>query len=617
MEEFKVPVTNSKSTTSKQVKETEPQAKIINHDDVVEIISDYTKTTPSEPKCSYIMPKWSGSPDCDIDYKLEVLKGGKIIEVVKSLQTKPYWVFGRLPANDIPSAHPTVSRFHAVIQYRPKKPFIFPGIPKKEEDNFNEGGSTRKYILQGPDFDEEPESELTVTELKEQRIKQAELKKEQDELQEAMREKEGITWGMSEDADEETDLTINPYASTNNEELFLDDPKKTLRGFFEREGLELEYKVDEMSAGTFVCRVELPLDDAAGKPITAEVCHKGKKKECVLQCALEACRILDRHGVLRQAHHEPMKRKALAADSDDDDDFLDRTGDIERKKMRKAASSQNNALTYEDLLKQEKEICEKLTNVEKKIARYQEVSKRSKASSNDAEDDLDSFMKNLSDDNKIDKTEIRKLRVEEQRLKTERQKVQQLIKIATPIDLPSIKNPTSVNEENKKKPFLPLFGKRNKTKMNLPRTVTSKTIVEKEMRSDEEEMEEEEEISNKSEEKIKETAPKSRNTPSPKKENAQVVKGPAVIPTELLKTLNDESVEKEELSIEDADMSETYDSNNIKKKRNRIRNRGKARENVDINDTEEIKDSAKYSGWIPPENQSGDGMTSLNKKFGY
>ena len=54
------------------------------------------------------------------------------------------------------------------------------------------------------------------------------------------------------------------------------------------------------------CYLRLPVESASGEPVVAEGVAS-KKKEAIVACALEACRILDSYGVLRTATHGEYK----------------------------------------------------------------------------------------------------------------------------------------------------------------------------------------------------------------------------------------------------------------------------------------------------------------------
>lgn len=68
------------------------------------------------PPIPYTEPPWGGTTS-DTPYALEILKNGTILDQVP-LMDKSYFVVGRLPVCDLPLEHPSISRYHAVIQYR-------------------------------------------------------------------------------------------------------------------------------------------------------------------------------------------------------------------------------------------------------------------------------------------------------------------------------------------------------------------------------------------------------------------------------------------------------------------------------------------------------------------
>lgn len=454
------------------------------------------------------------------------------------------------------------------------------------------------------------------------------------EKKEKEKEDAGVSWGMAEDAEDEPDLSENPFAVTTNEELFLDDPKKTLRGFFEREGYDLEYKCDELSPGVFICRVELPVGDEYGKNIICEIQHKGKKKECVVQCALEACRILDRHGVLRQANHEPRRSKRADSDNDsDDDNFFDRTGDVEKKRLKKLGAVPSEAMTYEQLMEQEKEIDDKIQTKEHKLQLMVQLEKRQKMQT---DDDLEQFMNNLSSmDHKVDKFAISTIKMEIQTLKSEHQNIRKLINIAKP----SISLPPIAASKTK----LPLFGKRNSlgrnfgVKKNDSATETKQPEAFK-VEEDEDEPEQltklvGEKLESKEEKKVQgpaiepkvlQSAPDDDKKSSEKAEIKPTNSSKQEEPSEpvekkmkIEKPSNGVSIQESAPTSHEPAASTASSQEPSKKRKTRIRVRNRLRENIDMNDDDEYIDEEKVSTWVAPDDQTGDGTTHLNNKYGY
>ncbi|XP_059882886.1 kanadaptin [Delphinus delphis] len=645
----------------------------------------------------YREPPWGGPATAP--YSLETLKGGTILGT-RSLKGMSCCLFGRLASCDVCLEHPSVSRYHAVLQHRVSGPeaecdghgpgFYLYDLGSTHGTFLNKtripprtycrvhvghvlrfGGSTRLFVFQGPEEDREAESELTVTQLKELRKQQqmmlekkmlGEDSDEEEETDTAERKRNtssqddemGCTWGMGEDAveDEAEENPIVLEFQQEREAFYIKDPKKALQGFFDREGEELEYEFDEQGHSTWLCRVRLPVDDSTGKQLVAEAIHSGKKKEAMIQCSLEACRILDTLGLLRQ---EAVSRKRKAKnweDEDfydsDDDTFLDRTGLVEKKRlnrMKKAGKIDEKPETFESLVA-------KLNDAEKELS---EISERLKASGtalseSPSQDSLDAFMSEMKSGNALDGVSRKKLHLRTFELRKEQQRLKGLIKIVKPAEIPELKKTESqaTDGENKaKKLTLPLFGAmKGGSKFKLktgtigklppkrpelpPTLMRMKDEPEVEEEEEEEEEEEQEEKEKEEHEKKKMEAGSSRLQQEIEPEGAVQETGPPTDFTCSKETKNHENMSQlsqveqnkgyQEISETAASCEEPSASKNeYEKRRDELKKKkapgvGKLPLTLSSNYPEDDPD---YCVWVPPEGQSGDGRTHLNDKYGY
>ena len=231
-------------------------------------------------------------------FRIEIMKNGCIIEN-KEL-TKQRIIFGRQDDCDIIMNHPSISRYHAALLWSKSqagqsfwylvdlgsthgttlnKELIESGkyykiIPNNNLYKF--GASTRMFTLCSDQDDEEEETEESQEDVKvEDKVKDEDF---------------GCDWGFHDDHDDQDNdeedgnslkaimMAIkdgNFTGPTQNDNAYQSNPLKTIQQWFEREGYDFEYKIDELH-GKFKCQVDLPIDGqwipVEGKPMTKVNC---------------------------------------------------------------------------------------------------------------------------------------------------------------------------------------------------------------------------------------------------------------------------------------------------------------------------------------------------------
>lgn len=276
-EPFKVPI-----LPSEEPKSEEPSSSS------TEEISDATFVKPELPPSNfaaairhknlqYNVPESSSIPP--FEYTLEVLRDGSIIDYI-SLTHRSYTVFGRSPDSDIVLEHPTISRYHAIIQYKSEfehgqpaglylydcgsthgtfvnkkrlEPKVYVRIKIGYIVKF--GQSTRLYLVQGDSSAEEDQvnnatgDDVTHEQMKQFHAKRAKMlaavrTKRENAANEAINSDDvEMDWGMGPEVDESAIAAdVAEKATIQEEELIRNEEENKQRAAAEALKNRLEYK---------------------------------------------------------------------------------------------------------------------------------------------------------------------------------------------------------------------------------------------------------------------------------------------------------------------------------------------------------------------------------------
>ncbi|KAJ9683020.1 hypothetical protein PVL29_018849 [Vitis rotundifolia] len=396
----------------------------------------------------YTIPSWSEPPGHS--FYLEVLKDGSIIDQL-DVYEKGAYMFGRVDICDFVLEHPTISRFHAVLQFKRNGAaylydlgsthgtFLNKSQVKKQVytelhvgDVIRFGLSTRLYVFQGPTELMLPESDLKK--IREAKILREEMQDREASLSRARREAafaDGISWGMGEDAIEEHEDDADEVTWQTYKGQLTEKQEKTRDKIIKR-----TEKVANMKKEIDAIRAK---DIAQGGLTQGQQTQIARNEQRISQIMEE---IENLEETLNESIQESIgarsgrisrtTKKGITENEeeylsdDDDDEFYDRT---KKRSIQKAGENQSvetadTLLDKKDAIIKDMEEKRKLFSIEKnKIVSEVEVGDA-------VGDTLDAYMSGLSSQLVHDKA--LQLEKELSTLQSELDRIVYLLKIADP-----------------------------------------------------------------------------------------------------------------------------------------------------------------------------------------
>lgn len=395
----------------------------------------------------YTIPPWSGPP-CH-QFSLEVLKDGSIIDQLH-VHEKGAYMFGRVDLCDFVLEHPTISRFHAVLQFkRSGEAYLYDlGSTHGTSINKNQvkskvyvdlhvgdvirfGLSSRLYIFQGP-------SELMLPETNVKIIRDVKMREEmldrEASLQRARREAslaDGISWGMGEDAIEEAEDDADEITWQTYKGQLTEKQEKTRDKILKR-----TEKISHMRKEIDAIRAK---DIAQGGLTQGQQTQIARNEQRMTQIMEELENLEE---TLNDSIRESIgaragkithgKKKGATEDdeeylSDDDDDFYDRT---KRKSSNQKVGESQSIETADTLLDKKDGIMKEMEGKKEVLSVEKNKFASETALETKAGDALDAFMSGLSSQLVLDKTS--QLEKELSTLQSELDRICYLLKFADP-----------------------------------------------------------------------------------------------------------------------------------------------------------------------------------------